>query len=72
MNEEELKKLLERVESIERTLTEKENRIATLENENKELLSKMASLKVDSLVNKVNDTPSTPVVEEDVQFDFDI
>lgn len=68
--DEELQKLLERVEKLEKSLAEKDTKISALETQNTELLTKLTTLKVDSLVRKVEDTPA-PVVE-DISFDFDI
>lgn len=71
MTEEELKALIERVESLEKGLKEKDEKIATLENQNKELMGKVAGLKVDGLVAKVEETKQ-PVEPEEITFDFDM
>ena len=70
MTEEELKKLLERVENIEKDSKSKDEKIAKLEGENKELLSKIATAKVDSLARKVEE-PQPVVQQEEITFDFD-
>lgn len=70
MNEEELKKLLERVESIETSIKEKDTKIAELEKTNSELNKKIATLKVDSLTRDVS-KDEQPKVEEEITFDFD-
>ena len=70
MTEEELKKLLERVEKLEQDSKTKDERITKLTTENKDLMGKIATAKVDSLARKVEEVPQ-PKVEEDITFDFE-
>lgn len=71
MNEEEMKKLLERVEKLEKDLLGSQEKINSLEKENKELTGKLASVKVDSLARKVDEVKEEPKVEEEITFDFE-
>lgn len=71
MNEEEMKKLLERVEKLEKDLVGSQEKINSLEKENKELTGKLASVKVDSLARKVEDVKEQPKEEEEITFDFE-
>ena len=70
MTEEEMKKLLERVEKLEQESKTKDDKITKLEKDNTELMGKIASAKVDSLARKVDEVPQ-PKVEEDITFDFE-
>ena len=64
-------KLIERLESIEKSLAEKDQQIKTLENQNKEYASKIANLKVEGLARQVEEVPEEKV-EEEITFDFDM
>ena len=64
-------KLIERLESIEKSLAEKDQQIKSLEQQNKEYASKIANLKVEGLARQVDEVPE-PKVEEEITFDFDI
>ena len=69
MNE---KELLERVEKLEKDMQAKDEKIKTLEEQNKEYATKIASAKVDSLARKVEDEKPQPQVEEEITFDFEL
>ena len=60
----------EKLARVEQALTEKDNTIAELTAQNESLQKKINSLKIDGLVKKVE--PTKEVIEEDVQFDFDM
>lgn len=64
------KELLEKIEKIEKELQDKSDKITSLEKENKEYASKLATAKVDSLVKKVDEV-QPPKVEEEITFDFE-
>ena len=69
MNE---KELLEKVEKLEKDMQAKDEKIKTLEEQNKEYATKIASAKVDSLARKVEDEKPQPQVEEEITFDFEL
>ena len=71
MTEEELKKLLERVDNLEKDMKAKDEKITQQENTIKDLTGKLASVKVDGLVKKVEEQEQ-PKVEEEITFDFDV
>ena len=64
-------KLIERLESIEKSLAEKDQQIKSLETQNREYASKIANLKVEGLAKQVDEVPE-PKVEEEITFDFDL
>lgn len=71
MTEEELKKLLERVDNLEKDMKAKDEKISQQETTIKDLTGKLASVKVDGLVKKVEEQQE-PKVEEEITFDFDV
>lgn len=71
-DKDQLQTLLERIEKLEKTMGEDKEKITTLENTNKELMTKLATAKVDSLTRKVEEDIPQPKVEEETTFDFDI
>lgn len=71
MTEEELKKLLERVDNLEKDMKVKDEKISQQETTIKDLTGKLASVKVDGLVKKVEEQEK-PKVEEEITFDFDV
>ena len=72
MTKEELDKLLERVEKLEKGLQEKDEKIKSLEQANTELSTKLATAKVDGLVKKVEEVEEPKVENEEITFDFDM
>lgn len=71
-DKDQLQTLLERIEKLEKTMGEDKEKITTLENTNKELMTKLATAKVDSLARKVEEDIPQPKVEEETTFDFEI
>ena len=60
----------EKLARVEQAIAEKDNTIAELTAQNESLQKKINSLKIDGLVKKVE--PTQEVIEEEVQFDFDM
>ena len=71
MTDEEMKKILERVEKLEKESKAKDEKITKLESDNKELMSKIVTAKVDSLAREVEEVKPLPKEDEETTFDFD-
>ena len=60
----------ERLDLLEKSLTEKDNTIKELQTKNAELTTKLNNFRIDGLTKQVDPTPVK--VEEDIEFDFDM
>ena len=60
----------EKIANLEKSMTEKDNSIKQLTEENANLKKQLNAIKLDSLTQKVE--PAKPQVEEPIQFDFDL
>lgn len=65
-----LQKLMERLDLVEKSIKEKDDKITELEQKNAELEKKVASYRVTSLVTEVK--PSEQKEEDEITFDFDM
>ena len=60
----------ERLDLLEKSITEKDNTIKELQTKNAELTTKLNNFRIDGLTKQVDPTPVK--VEEDIEFDFDM
>ena len=70
MEDKKEKSVEERLDELEKSLTEKDNTIKELQAKNTELSNKLANFRIDGLTKQVETTPAK--VEEDIVFDFDM
>lgn len=70
MEDKKEKSVEERLDELEKSLTEKDNTIKELQAKNTELTNKLANFRIDGLTKQVETTPTK--VEEEIVFDFDM
>lgn len=70
MEDKKEKSVEERLDELEKLMTEKDNTIKELQTKNTELSNKLANFRIDGLTKQVDPTPVK--VDEDIEFDFDM
>lgn len=70
MEDKKEKSVEERLDELEKSITEKDNTIKELQAKNTELSNKLANFRIDGLTKQVETTPVK--VEEEIVFDFDM